>query len=422
MKNYLTRTGKRKLKIAVVVGVFPSVSETFIINQITYLLSSGYEVNILSYEKGKVEKEHQSILEYGLKEKCFYLKKPSRNLCKRYLQFFKMILLAEQINWKVLFRVLFSVKLPTEVLSLSMIFKAQWFWGNKYDLIHVHWATNASLIASLKSKKIIKTPFIVTFHGYDIQPDLLEKFRINYKVIFEHVCAITANTEYTKGLVEKITNNKIEVLPVGLDTSKFKCNSLKNIKEFRIIFCGRLIDFKGPDIAVEIVNDLVNIKGYSNIELVIIGDGYLKDKVLQLVQKYNLEDKVLMYGALTQEEIVQQMSISHIFLLPGIHAPDTGRAETQGLVIQEAQSMNLPVIVSDAGGMKYGVIDGITGYIVKQYDIKEFSSKVELLYLNQDLRKKMGMNGRKFVVKNFDNRVLGKKLLNIYELSMNQSN
>ena len=108
------------------------------------------------------------------------------------------------------------------------------------------------------------------------------------------------------------------------------------------------------------------------------------------------------------------MDNSDIFLLPGIHDEITGRAENQGLVIQEAQAMNLPVVVSDAGGMKYGLINNETGYVIKEKNIDEFVEKLNILIDNPFLRLSMGIKGRKYVVENFDSKILYKKLISYY--------
>src|SRR5690606_20694081 len=107
-----------------------------------------------------------------------------------------------------------------------------------------------------------------------------------------------------------------------------------------------------------------------------------------------------------------------IFLFPGIHDPDSGRCETQGLVVQEAQAMEIPVIVSDVGGIKYGMIDGVTGFVVREGDVEGFVRKIKQLVFDPGLRNKMGRAGRMFVVERYDNRVLGKKLEEIYFKSL----
>ena len=97
--------------------------------------------------------------------------------------------------------------------------------------------------------------------------------------------------------------------------------------------------------------------------------------------------------------------------MPGIEDEITKRAETQGLVIQEAQAMGLPVLVSDAGGMKYGMIDGKTGFVLPQKDINAFVEKIIYLKDNEEERLKMGRCGVKYVNENFNTTKLTNDLI-----------
>jgi colanic acid/amylovoran biosynthesis glycosyltransferase len=146
-----------------------------------------------------------------------------------------------------------------------------------------------------------------------------------------------------------------------------------------------------------------------------IGSGEMRNEVESLINELGLQEYVSLLGSLSQESVVEEMDKAHLFLLPGIHEKQTGRAETQGLVIQEAQAMELPVIVSDAGGMKYGLLDGVSGFVVKEGDIDGFADKIELLLNNEQMRNAMAKAGRDFVVKTFDTRILGDKLTEIYD-------
>jgi colanic acid/amylovoran biosynthesis glycosyltransferase len=100
-------------------------------------------------------------------------------------------------------------------------------------------------------------------------------------------------------------------------------------------------------------------------------------------------------------------------VFPGITI--NGRAENQGLVIQEAQALELPVLVSDAGGMAEGVLEGITGYVLPQKDVEAFVDKIEYLATNPSIRKRMGSAGRKFVEDNYDSQLLAEKLIDVYK-------
>ena len=408
------------MKIAVVVSKFPTVSETFVINQIIYLLDKGHEVTILAYRKGDFAKIHQAVTDYGLLDKCLYFEKASPNRLNRFTQLVKLLLNAKTVNWSVFFKVFRN---PKAWLNLKSAIYAQWFLVNDFDLIHIHWAHNAKVVALLKENKIINIPYFVTFHGSDIQPNLLNNYKSDYEQVLKHLSSVLVNTEYTKGLATNlVSEDRILILPVSLDTLKFKKDeNLKKSNDFKILFCGRLIKLKGPDIALMILNDLVNNKKCQNIKLTIIGEGDFRQDLIEIIQLYELKDYVELLGEMTQEEVLEQMSLCDVFVLPGIHEPITHRAETQGLVIQEAQSMGLPVVVSDAGGMKYGLVDGETGFVVRENDIKGFSDKIEYLYRNSTIREEMGIRARKFAVENYDIKILGEKLEKIFYNQLNSS-
>lgn len=410
---------KYKLNIAIVVAEFPTVSETFIVNQIVYLIENGHNVTILSFLKPKDGLIHDIVKKYELQKLCVYYLKPDKNILKRYLNYLKWLFKTKDLNYLKVLKSFNVFKSPKDVLNLSAPYLAQWFVTNKkFDLIHVHFAPNAIGIAEMIDKRLINnSKLIVSFHGYDIVPKLIEDYKKKYYYLIKNSHSFIANSEYTKGLVDKLgIPNKTKVIPVSLDTSIF-CktkNKSENDSKFRILFCGRLIKLKGPELLIEIIDELVNIGKQTNIELLVIGDGECLPILETKIDDFKLNDFIKLLGNKRQEEIKDLMEISDVLIQPGITDPYSGREETQGLVIQEAQSMQLPVIVSDVGGMKYGLIDGVTGFVVKQKNVSEFVEKLTFFIQNPEITKEMGIKGRQFVVENFDSEILGKKLLNLY--------
>ena len=65
----------QKLRIAIVVGTFPTVSETFIVNQIISLIEAGHFVQIFAFRKGNTQHIHSSIKKHNLLDKVIYFKK-----------------------------------------------------------------------------------------------------------------------------------------------------------------------------------------------------------------------------------------------------------------------------------------------------------------------------------------------------------
>ncbi len=409
-------SSKKKLNIAFVVSAFPTVSETFIVNQICDLIDRGHEITIFSFEKNNEKVIHKKILDYELLDRVVYYAPNHTSKLKRYLPFLKFLFFyAKDLDRTKLFKNFNFFKNGRKGLNLQFFYKYYWILQyGPFNVLHAHFGPNGAYVAGMKASGFFKkTGFVCTFHGYDLNPKLLPDFKTDYAELLQQADFLTVNSKYTESLVKKISNRAVEVLPVGLDIHRFKTEKRNHTGPCRIIFIGRLIALKGPHLALEILR-ILKERGFYDISLIIVGEGEMYNELQRLINEYGLENQVQLKGALTQEKLVLELSSSHIFLLPGIYDINN-RAESQGLVVQEAQAMELPVVVSDAGGMKYGLIDRETGFVVGEKQIKEFADKIEYLIVNTEKRIEMGKKARAFVEQNYDSKILGDRLESIYE-------
>ena len=131
------------------------------------------------------------------------------------------------------------------------------------------------------------------------------------------------------------------------------------------------------------------------------------------MQDYQLVNYIIFHGYLSQETIKKRFEQADLLIMPGRYDSE-GRAETQGLVIQEAQAMELPVVVSDVGGMKYGLLPGESGFVIQEGEITGFSQVIEPLIYKSKLKTSMGIKGRKYVVEHYEIQILANRLLTIY--------
>jgi colanic acid/amylovoran biosynthesis glycosyltransferase len=409
--GFYTRMHQKRKKILVIVTTFPSVSETFILNQITDLIDRGYDVTIFSYNQPNEHIKHPLFLEYKLKDKTFYHFKNEVGRLKGFYYFFKFILFNffkidfskfsfSQQKWKALY------DLPVFLLKV------------KYDIIHCHFGFNGKKIAHLKKLNILKNEkCVLTFHGSDLTPSLLEEYKVIYKDVFRFFDAFTVNSPYLESFLRKINPEivNLHVLPVGFRKEYLEKTivSEKKNNPKHIVFCGRLIPIKGPDKAIVILNELV--KSNYNVHLDLIGDGPMKKELVEMVETFNLQDHITFHGFLSQNKVFEVMAYSSIFILPATVEKETLRAETQGLVIQEAQFFKLPVVVSKVGGIAYGLIDEATGFLIEENDIDLFVNKICLLMDNQNMQYSMGNNGYVFVNERFNSNKLGDKLIIIFD-------
>ena len=81
------------------------------------------------------------------------------------------------------------------------------------------------------------------------------------------------------------------------------------------------------------------------------------------------------------------------------------------LTLKEAQLMKKPVLATNVGGIYEMMEDKVTGFLIKENDPNDLIKKLTILLEDENLRKKMGENGNKFVVKKFNWNIIAKKFI-----------
>lgn len=408
----------KPLRILYIVTSFPSVTETFIASQVADMIDRGHDCSIFAYNPSTCQIRHQLVMDYELEQRTvthFKNFSSGRRVWNAMWQFF----------WKYKFQLrygtLLSLVNPFTFQRKAAHRKAYWdlpifLLDKKYDVIHCHFGFNGLKVARLKKLGILTNErCIVSFHGSDLTPSKVSLYKVLYDDLFAQFDAFTVNTLFLKGILEQVQSNlkNVHVLPVGFHERYLQPYlDLPKYPIFTLVYCGRLMLLKGPDRALQILMALID-QGL-DIQLLMIGEGSEEQALRAQAQQLGLENHVIWLGALTQEIVFQHMSQAHVFLYPGITELGTGRAETQGLVIQEAQYLKLPVVVSNTGGVKYGLLDGETGYLIKDNSLEEYVEKILYLYKNFDTRVMMGEKGHQWAASLFLSKSLGSHHEKIY--------
>lgn len=167
----------------------------------------------------------------------------------------------------------------------------------------------------------------------------------------------------------------------------------------RLILQGRerpIVGYIGRIAPEKDVDDLVALS-HIDMQLIVVGDGPSLDDT-----KQTLGSDVIFFGKKHNPELSQLYSVLDVF----VH---TGKKETFGQTIQEAQATGIPVVAPAIGGPLDTIIDGETGFLYSPYDKQSMSSLVEKLVCDPELRKKIGAQARKSVeLKSWDR--LGEQL------------
>jgi glycosyltransferase involved in cell wall biosynthesis len=107
----------------------------------------------------------------------------------------------------------------------------------------------------------------------------------------------------------------LHTIPLGIAIDKFAKDNYK--RDIDILGVGSLIPLKQYDLFIEIIHHLKTY--FPNIKAVLCGKGPEEEKLLQLVEKYHLQQNVLLTGELSHGEILQQMKRSKILLHPSLY-------------------------------------------------------------------------------------------------------
>ena len=405
------------LKIAFVVGQFPILSETFILNQITGLIDLGHDVDIYAAKPSvsRTSKVHSDVLAYQLLERTYYCPTMPHNRIWKMIRGLGLFL----INfWKapsVFLRALNVFKYGRGG-ALDLINRAIPFLHRPdYDVIHSHFGPNGLLAVRLKELGLIQAPIITTFHGFDVNVGPLRYGSDMYKELFREETIYTVNSAFTMRKVIDLgcPEKQVHKLSVGLDPAKypFRERTLRPSEPVKIITVARLVEKKGIEYSIRAVS--IVAKRYPQAQYQIVGDGPLRGTLEQLIEELHVSTNVKLLGWKTQDEVRDFYGGAHMFILPSVTASN-GDMEGQGLVLQEAQAMGLPVVSTLHNGIPEGVLDGQSGFLVPERDVNALAEKLFYLIEHPELWPAMGRAGRKFVEQHYDIKQLNKELVELY--------
>jgi N-acetyl-alpha-D-glucosaminyl L-malate synthase BshA len=253
---------------------------------------------------------------------------------------------------------------------------------------------------------------VVTLHGTDITLVGTEPafYRVT-KFAIEQADAVTAVSDFLSYTTKDSfnTGKDIEVIPNFVDTERF--SRVKN-DETRKRFapnCEKVIAHVSNFRPVKNIKNVIEVFDRVRREkpacLLMIGDGPERVVAENLVRSLGIEGQVSFVGI--QENIEELLSIADVFLLPSEH-------EGFGLSALEAMSTETAVVATNVGGLSEVIDHGVSGYLTDPSDVDEMTAIVTNLLCDDNLRKKVGKQARKTVLKNFTKEKIVKQYEDLY--------
>jgi glycosyltransferase involved in cell wall biosynthesis len=150
-----------------------------------------------------------------------------------------------------------------------------------------------------------------------------------------------------------------------------------------------------------------------DVVYIIAGDGKEHQNISVTVANNELQNRVFCLGAVSEKAKEILFCTADIFVQPNIKVK--GDMEGFGLVVLEAASYGLVVVASRLEGLKDAIHDGKNGILMKERDAKKYKQEIEYLLMNDEDRRKFGMQARKYVAKHFSWENSARKYMNIFE-------
>jgi colanic acid/amylovoran biosynthesis glycosyltransferase len=165
-------------------------------------------------------------------------------------------------------------------------------------------------------------------------------------------------------------------------------------KRLGILMTGALIWRKAYEFALTAYAEAC--KRGLDAELTIAGGGGKEEtsRLLYTIQDLGLESRVFWKGSQSPERILEMLRESDVFLHSSV-------SEGISNAVLEAMACGLPVVVTDAGGMREAVRDGIDGFVVPVRDVDAMAEALLKLARDPELRRRMGAAARQRVLEEF---------------------
>lgn len=402
------------MRVAFVVGGFPELSETFILDQMTGLIDRGHEVMILARPQADPRaRTHTSVNAYGLMQRVQYWDSPRGNRRAVVSRTFSLMLRRPARTVGDLARCLGAFG-PGENLVRMWSRATMARTVPAPDVILAQFGTNGVVAQQVRDICALPVPLVTTFLGYDLSSLLRQRKPDFYARLFARGELMLPLSDYFRERLISIgcPPEKIRIQRLGVDTGTlvFRERTPTPGGPTRFLSVARLVEKKGLETGLRgfalLRRDVPNVSWH------IVGDGPLRPQLEALRAALSLTESVVLHGAMPREGVRRLLDEAHLFLAPSVTAQN-GDQEGIPVAIMEAMACGLPVVSTRHSGIPELVRDGVTGLLVPERDADALGGALRRLALAPERWGEMGRQGRAVVEREYDVRVLNDRLAEI---------
>jgi len=266
-----------------------------------------------------------------------------------------------------------------------------------------------------------KVPFILEYNGSEVwvakhwskkmfmrkTAENIEKLNIKFADLIVVVSKILREELVKTG----INKNKIVFYPNCVDSNKFNPERFRNNSQVRdkynlanktiIGFVGTFGAWHGVDILAQSIKKIIDKSRNKNLHFLIIGDGLLKPKLLEIIKKDKVEQHTTLTGIVPQEQAPRYLAACDILVSPHVPNPDGSKFFGSPTKLFEYMAMGKPIVASDLDQIGDILDDRKTALLAQPGNVEDFSNKVIELLNDSKLFDTLGKNARQEVINKY---------------------
>lgn len=300
------------------------------------------------------------------------------------------------------------------------------FRKSKYDLIIATIPSPFCGILGIISKVRFRCKYILDIR--DLWPECIKNvglFRRNKfmlrtayvleKIIIKFTDAIVINSNGFKDyLLKNNYKNPIEFIPNGLRKNELEdykkiLNKVNKHKKFTVIYTGMI---GLPQNVTSIVRVAKNLRHFNDIEFKIIGTGVQRQKVLELIEHYNLKN-IKVFDPMPKNKVIEEVAKCHIGFAH-LRKDSAFDLVIPGKLI-DYMGVGIPIVAGVEGYTARIIKESKSGEVVEPDDYIELSKAILKIYNDEKLQKKYSVNGMRYCTNNFCIEENFKKYIDLIE-------
>jgi len=289
--------------------------------------------------------------------------------------------------------------------------------ASRYDIVHIHLPDPLSVISCLLLPSSI--PLVATWHSDVIrQKRMLRAYQPFVDRLLRRLKFLIAPTPRhfeTSTQLYACDESRRRVIPFGVEEERLRVTPAIQslINQWRekaggkkLLFAvGRHVYYKGFEYLVQALQSVD-----SDVMLVLAGSGPLTETYRSIARRLGVEDRIVLPGRISDDELVALMHACDIFCMPSVE-----RSEAFGLVQLDAMACGKPVICCELNnGVTYVNLHERSGLVVPPKDFQALAAAINRLVRDDALRTRLGIWGQNRILKDFRHDVMVRETLNLY--------